>query len=110
MKDRIDERNEREKIAKSIVKFWNVNYIPTPQYEEPPTVPEEPVQSESMAEHELEHEGAYNITTGSYSGEYGRDEVKDEVTKGQIDKILSEKTDAIRSLFEQNGERNGEQE
>ena len=28
MKDIIDERNERERISKSIIKFWNVNYMP----------------------------------------------------------------------------------
>lgn len=110
MRDRIDERNERERIAKSIIKYWNVNYIPTPKQEEPET------SSESMEDvidtecaNELyeraessDREEAYNVTTGSYSGEYGRNDVKDEVTKGQIEKILHEKTDAIRSLFEQN--------
>ena len=27
MKDLIDERNQREKMKNSIVKFWNVNYV-----------------------------------------------------------------------------------
>ena len=31
MKDMIDKRNERERIARSIIKYWNVNYIPRTQ-------------------------------------------------------------------------------
>ena len=34
MGDAIDERNKREKIARSIVKFWNVNYTLPPQPDE----------------------------------------------------------------------------
>ena len=30
MGDTIDKRNEKERISRSIIKFWNVNYIPTP--------------------------------------------------------------------------------
>lgn len=108
MKDRIDERNERERIAKSVVKFWNVNYIPRPQYEEPQAAEEQAgTQQDAAWAEEMaakEHEEAYNVTTGSYSGEYGKSDVEDEVTKGQIEKILHEKTDAIRSLIEQNEE------
>ena len=106
MKDRIDERNERERIAKSVVKFWNVNYIPVPQYDEPQTAeePEETMHDDADTEDVMTHEEAYNVTTGAYSGEYGKNYVEDEVTKGQIGKILQEKTEAIRSLFEQNDE------
>lgn len=108
MKDRIDERNERERIAKSVVKFWNVNYIPRPQCEEPQTTEEQAgTQQDDVCTEDMaakEHEEAYNVTTGSYSGEYGKGDVKDEVTKGQIEKILHEKTDALRSLIEQNEE------
>ena len=38
------------------------------------------------------------------------EEVTDEVTKGQIDKILHEKTEAIRSLIEQNKQTEEEQD
>lgn len=108
MKDRIDEINEKERIAKSIVKFWNVNYIPRTQYEEPQSTEvqtetqQDDVCTEDMAA--KEHEEAYNVTTGAYSGEYGKQDVKDEVTKGQIEKILHEKTDELRSLIEQSEE------
>ena len=44
------------------------------------------------------------------SANYGNEEVTDEVTKGQIDKILHEKTEAIRSLIEQNKQTEEEQD
>lgn len=109
MRDRIDERNERERIAKSIIKYWNVNYIPVPKTDVAP----EDTEDAAAAEYDKElyrdaddvcGEGDYNSTTDSYSHEYGMTEVEDEVTKGQIEKILHEKTDAIRSLFEQNAQ------
>ena len=34
MGDAIDERNKREKIARSIIKFWNVNYTLPPEKDE----------------------------------------------------------------------------
>ena len=101
MKDLIDERNERERISRSIIKYWNVNYIP----KQP-----EPVESEKMEEEQevvesnesqLPSEEDYNYTTGAYSGVY----VKDEVTKGQIDKILHEKSENLRHLIDENKEK-----
>ena len=44
------------------------------------------------------------------SANYGNEEVTDEVTKGQIDKILHEKTEAIRSMFDQNNQTEDEQD
>lgn len=101
MKDIIDERNERERISKSIIKFWNVNYMPR-QPEPEVNAPEE---AETQPEQEAvveEKEEMYNKTTGAYSGSYGKHEVKDEVTKGQIEKILQEKSDSLRSLIDEN--------
>lgn len=113
MKDVIDERNERERISKSIVKYWNVNYIPQP--------PMQQAENESNAEQAAENttgevgsvaeedmDEMYNIATGAYSGVYGQNEVEDAVTKGQIDKILHEKTDALRDLIENVDEDMGE--
>lgn len=105
MKDIIDERNEKERISKSIVKFWNVNYIPTP-YEEADIIAEAnvPVQEASgeTSKKPEESEEFYNATTGSYSGAYGAEEVQDEVTRGKINRILQEKDEALRSLIEHN--------
>lgn len=109
MKDLIDKRNEREKIQKSIIKSWNVNYVQNQQ----PSADDGQLEKASdgtasgqKAEntdlrrdlHE-KNKDAYNATTGAYSGLYGQEEVTD-VTKGQIDKILQEKTEAIRTIIE----------
>ncbi len=102
MKDIIDERNEKERIRKSIIKFWNVNYISTPYGDagaKEAQASEQKVQTEAP-EKPRELEELYNATTGSYSGAYGADGVQDEVTKGQIDKILQEKDEALRNLIE----------
>lgn len=103
MKDIIDERNEKERISKSIIKFWNVNYIPTPygdaDTEKEANVPEQG-EREEASEKPREQEELYNVTTGAYSGAYGAEEIQDEVTKGQINRILQEKEEALRSLIE----------
>lgn len=98
MKDLIDERNERERISKSIIKFWNVNYMPR-QPEPEMNAAEEAEMPQEAEETVVESEEMYNKTTGSYSGSYGRQEVKDEVTKGQIEKILHERSDSLRDLI-----------
>jgi hypothetical protein len=106
MKDLIDERNEREKISRSIVKFWNVNYVPAPpEPEETDDAALADTDANGAAEEEERNaESSYNATTGSYSGDYGKGELTDEVTKGQIEKILHEKTDAIQELFDHRDE------
>lgn len=108
MGDRIDERNEKERISRSIIKFWNVNYIPTPQVNR--EVAEDKAdaaenQKEKVAsEKPRELAELYNATTGSYSGAYGAEGVSDEVTKGRINRILREKDEALRNLIEENSE------
>lgn len=117
MRDVIDDRNEKERISKSIVKYWNVNYVPAPPKEDEAAkilerLEEEAAADEAAKRAEIEslleearrREASYNKTTGSYSGSYGAEEVGDEVTRGQIDKILHEKADAMRSLIEHAGE------
>lgn len=119
MKDSIDDRNEKEKIRKSIIKYWNVNYKPAALSAEKDSQVDEILdrlkeeadadeaklrQEIADAMREAEHLGQnYNASTKSYSGTYGGDAVSD-VTKGQIDKILREKSDAIRNLVERKGE------
>lgn len=112
MKDIIDERNERERISRSIIKYWNVNYVPGPaadtamqmvnqQDSGTDAAKQAELEAAYKEEEVLESEDYYNATTGSFSGAYGKGEIKDEVTRGQIDKILHERTDTIRGLFEQ---------
>ena len=104
MLDRIDERDKQERMHRSIVKYWNVNYIPTP-YAEP--------KEEQTGEEEAEVTGQQLSVEPEpvvSSANYGSEEVTDEVTKGQIDKILHEKTEAIRSLIVQNKQPEEEQD
>lgn len=104
MLDRIDERDKQERMHRSIVKYWNVNYIPTP-YAEP--------KEEQTGEKEAEVTGQqFSVEPEQIvsSANYGNEKVTDEVTKGQIDKILHEKTEAIRSLIEQNKQPEEEQD
>ena len=98
MLDRIDERDKQERMHRSIVKYWNVNYIPTPYAEpkEEQTGEEAAVTGQQLS---VEPEPAVS------SANYGSEEVTDEVTKGQIDKILHEKTEAIRSLISRTSRR-----
>ncbi len=110
MKDSIDERNERERIGKSIIKYWNVNYVPcefpgavkTGEDTEDETDASCDTVSDAQEDREL-----YNETTGAYSGKYGRAEL-DGVTKGQIDKILHEKAEKLRSLIRESERKQGD--
>lgn len=104
MLDRIDERDKQERMHRSIVKYWNVNYIPTP-YAEP--------KEDQTGEEEAEVTGqqfSVEPELAVSSANYGSEKVTDEVTKGQIDKILHEKTEEIRSLIEQNKQTEEEQD
>lgn len=103
MKDMIDKRNERERIARSIIKYWNVNYIPRTQADsgmQKQTAEAENAQDQTMDPNMQED---YNKATNAYSGKYGQEKDLDEVTKHQIDKILHEKAEHIHQLFENGG-------
>lgn len=108
MRDIIDERNEKERISRSIIKFWNVNYIPKP-YCKTDTIEEKADDVDNEVNKDLQEEieeldEFYNATTGSYSGTYGAKEISDDVTKGRISRILQEKSDALRNLIEESTE------
>ncbi len=119
MKDLIDERNRREKMKNSIVKWWNVNWIPVEQKkdefaglsaEEKQVAREiiERLDAEAAADEEAKakevedelkkqenRESAYNAATGSYSGDYGTKPVDDAAEMDQIAKILKEKEESF---------------
>lgn len=92
MKDMIDKRNEKEQMGRSIIKRWNVNYMPAPP--KPAVTGEEPETMKEPAAME-----GYNETTGSYSGFYGQGQV-DEVDRRQIEAILSEKSEVIQDIVD----------
>ena len=97
MKDLIDQRNEKEKIRSSIIKSWNVNY----QNMSPHKVSSQPKEEEDAGKKQ-KRDYLYNEKTGAYSGMYGQGEV-DGVNRGQIDKILREKTEELRELLIRQG-------
>lgn len=126
MKDAIDERNRRERMTNSIIKWWNVNIVPVEEKkdefahlsaeekETAQTILErlnaEAVADEEQKARELEEAfrrqeqedvDAYNATTGSYSGKYGQNLVEDEEAMSQIEKILNEKEDTFLKNLEQ---------
>ena len=96
MRDLIDERNERERISRSIIKYWNVNYVPL-QLEA-----QEEQETEEPAGQLLSVKDMDNLRSDDYREE--KESRMDEVTQGQIEKILHEKSEHIRKLFDSNGE------
>lgn len=101
MKDMIDQRDFREKCARSIVKGYNVRYIPAERQTE---IPKENTVSQ----------GEENISSAKVfeaderyakrpSSQYGTTSVEDPVTKEQIAQILDERnqTSLIEALQEQ---------
>lgn len=119
MKDLIDERNRREKMKNSVVKWWNVNWVTVEKKkdefaglsaEEKQTakailnrLDAEAAEDEAVKAKEVEdelkkqesREAAYNAATGSYSGDYGTKPVDDVAEMDQITKILKEKEESF---------------
>ena len=77
MLDRIDERDKQERMHRSIVKYWNVNYIPTPYAE--PKEEQTGEKEDAVTGQQLPVEPELTVS----SANYGNEEVTDEVTKGQ---------------------------
>ena len=120
--DLIAKRDRMDKMYRSVVKRWNVHFQTNEeveaierekrQKEEEALAKEiyerlakEAVEDETQKRLEVEaakmlnDESAYNATTGSYSGSYGKTPVENEQEKQQIDAILSEKTDVFGSAM-----------
>ena len=119
--DRIDERNFREKVKKSIIKNWNIHYVSKEelnrkkQEEELRQAQEildrlnrEAAQDEAVKQNEIDEllrqkelEKSYNRTTGAYSGEYGKQRLADAVAKEKVEKILAEKNEELFRTIEE---------
>ena len=125
-RDLIAEKNKRESIKSSIIKYWNVNYIDPKEQER--LEEEKKMRDAQKVINRLEYEKAednakkqaeidqayleaelndlmrdvgsayYNAATGSYSGTYGQGEV-DNVTKDQVQMILNEKSAALQNMI-----------
>lgn len=104
MLDRIDERDKQERMHRQYCKILECElYTDTVCGAKGRT---------DRGERGCGYRAAASCGAGadSRSANYGNEEVTDEVTKGQIDKILHEKTEAIRSLIEQNKQTEEEQD
>lgn len=125
-RDLIAEKNKRENIKSSIIKYWNVNYldpIEQQRLKEEEKLKEAKEIFDRLSKEAEEDEAKkkamiaqlyvdvelneflremdkdYNATTGSYSGTYGQGKV-DTVTKDQVEMILNEKNAALQGIIE----------
>ena len=105
MEDAIDKRNLQEKIARTIIKRQNVHYMTLQEVQERERLEEEKrkaaEEEKIRSQRQIDLESGYNRKTGAYSGQYGKGQVTDELTKGQIEKILGEKDEALRHLLDE---------
>lgn len=103
MKDMIDERNFREKCAKSIVKWYNVRYTVPEETAEKPAEAEEEVQADPTSKGVLDDEGRWAHIP---SAGYGKMKDNDPVTQEQIRQILGQqKNSSFEELLDENGEK-----
>lgn len=120
MKDSIDKRNDKDKIKSSVIKRANVHYVTREELEKLQADEKEKeaqeiyerLQAEARADEavkEMEKQKAlkereqidrvFNMATNSPSGTYGTKSME-QVTKEQIDAILSEKNHALEQVIE----------
>ena len=95
MKDRIDQINERKRISSSIIKSWNVNYVPVsniPTKDEKDEILE---QLGQMAEEKKRQE------MDAVYQQVKEKEKEDQIRQDQIEKILHGKPDVVREVMEQ---------
>lgn len=132
MQDSIDKRNEKEKIASSVIKRWNVHYQTKEELQKLEEQKEndrmkeaqeilDRLQAEAAADEEKKRkeiedamraaaqtptQADYNASTNAYSGAYGRQQVTDEATMDQINQILGEKKRDFEAHLEETLEQN----
>ena len=125
-RDLIAEKNKRENIKSSIIKYWNVNYV-DPVAEQRlkdeenlkkahviiDRLDSEAAEDEAKKQAEIDQayieagindilrevDKGYNATTGSYSGAYGKGEI-DTVTKDQVELILNAKNATLQRIID----------
>lgn len=128
MEDMIDKRDKRDRIARSVIKSWNVHYITEAELQAKQAQEEERLRQEeaervgnvlARLKEEAEADEAakqaeirelldqqerdranFNATTNSRSGEYGTRKVEDETTLAQINAILGEKEEAFEQQLQ----------
>ena len=74
MLDRIDERDKQERMHRSIVKYWNVNYIPTPYAE--PKEEQTGEKEDAVTGQQLPVEPELTVSSANYGNEEVTDDTK----------------------------------
>lgn len=118
-RDLIAEKNKRESIKSSVIKYWNVNYCDPKDEQRMREAQEildrldrEKEEDEARKRAEIDRaymeaelnelvrqvDPTYNAATGAYSGVYGRCEV-DAVTQDQVQMILNERNATIQGII-----------
>ncbi len=90
MKDRIDERNFREKCARSIVKGYNVRFV-EPEEKKEEKQEQQEVQAEQKSQGVLDDESRWAHIP---SAGYGKMKDNDPVTEEQIRQILGQQKES----------------
>lgn len=99
--DYIDRKLEQEKLKKSVVKYWNVNYSVEQKKIETRT-PQKSLKAEAgktESEGKSERNENYNPYTHSHSGDYGKQPVEADQVE-VIDSILEENKFDLDKILE----------
>ena len=118
-RDLIAERDEKNRLDSSVVKWWRVNYIDQATMkqleEEDETMrlaleisarlEAEAAADEAIKQAEIdrilaetEAAEAFNATTGTFSGRYGKNVTLDEEGMNQVESILNQKQSEIQRI------------
>lgn len=92
MKDLIDEKNKQDKMKRSIIKFWNVNYG------EPELIGSQEDAKTGVFDADMEN-GDMEQAAGP--AEDVRTEGEDSIPMSRIEQILKEKDANLRKIIEQ---------
>ena len=120
-RDLIAERDEKNRLDSSVVKWWRVNYIDQAKMKqleeegetlrlaleisarlEAEAAADEAIKQAEidriLAETEAADAEAFNATTGTFSGRYGKNVTLDEEGMNQVESILNQKQSDIQKI------------
>jgi hypothetical protein len=102
MKDRIDERNFRERCSRSIVKGYNVHYL-TPEEAAAQQAANEAAEAQAQNEAAAKEQETIPpaVQEEPVSSQYGQYRDDDPVTREQIAKILGEREEKVLEMIEE---------
>lgn len=102
MKDLIDQRNFKEKCARSIVKGYNVHYLTQEEIEEQQRLKAQEAKAQLQVQTMIKEPAEVDERWADKpSASYGQAEEKDPVTREQIEKILGERKEELSGTIEE---------